>query len=421
MPLKFPCLILLFYFSSLTCFAQKNLKEAIIVFNNSDTSKGYIDYKEWFSTPSSISFTTDRNKPVTRFGVNELSYFEVEGVEQYKRYTVRISLDNEAMSSIGNKDTSSEIRVVFLKILQKGKNVSLFSYRDGLKKRLYLLHNNDATPVELQNSVYMLNDQVKEERQYRSMLLGAASKYLPGDARIMTQISNAGYYDDAIGNICLKLNGMDKAPVKTQAKMYNQSKWRFFVGAGISRYTLKMSGSNIYSGKTTYPFYAPVGAVGADLVINPAVGKLILRGQLHVNSYKTNAYVFKDFDQYTEQYFFKFRQVNIAFEPQLLYNLYNQKELKWFVSAGVGLNFSSYPLNEEKFIRTSSTNAEAFDDNYLKSLKKFGMNGCFSTGIDFSRLELAFLYYPASAVTRTAAYGLDNSSMQLRVNFYIKK
>jgi hypothetical protein len=194
-----------------------------------------------------------------------------------------------------------------------------------------------------------------------------------------------------------------------------------FIGGGVNKGSLEITGTNMYSGINSHPFYYPVGAVGADYAFNPAVGKLILRGQLHVTGYKTDAYVFKDFSQYTEEYFFKFEQVNIAFEPQLLYNIYNQKNLKWFVSAGVGLNFSSYPLNEQKAYRKSSTNAEVIDENYIKSIKNFWMNGCLSSGVDFNRTELSLLFFPKAAITNTAGWGIDNSSLQLRLSFYLKK
>jgi len=413
--------IFLCCFLPLNSLAQKNLKEAVAVFNNTDTTRGFIDYGEWLTNPSSILFTPDRNTAVKRFGVNDLSYFEVIGVGRYQRYTVSVSLDDETVSAFSIKDTSSETRAVFLKILQKGKNVTLFSYRDDLKRRLYILSGNETAPMELLNSVYMLNGQIKEEKQYRSVLLNAASKYLPGDGTVISQVNDAGYYADVIEDICLKLNGIDKNNFAASTKTHSRPGWRLFAGGGINHGTLKMSGSNMFTGKNTYPFYAPVADIGADLVINPAAGKLIVRGQLQVTGYKTDGYNFVDYAQYTEQYTFTFRQVNIAFEPQLLYNLYNQKNLKWFLSAGIGFNFSSYPVNDMKFLRTSSTNSEAENNNYLPFTKKFWMNGCFTTGIDISRLELSFLFYPPSSITQTTTFGLSNSSLQLRLNYYIKK
>ena len=307
-----------------TCYAQKNLKEAIIVSNQSDTIKGFIDYKERYKNPTSISFTSNKNDAPTRYTPKDLNYFSVSGLEEYERHMVDVSLDKEALSIISEKDTSHEARTVFLKILHKGRNVTVFSYRDDLKTRLYILESGDTVPVELRNSIYMVNGQVKEEKQYRYMLTGIASKYLPGDVNIISQINNAGYHASDVEDICLKLNGDTKKETVTQASTGTRSAIRFFIGGGVNRGSLKIIGTNMYSGINSHPFYYPVGVAGADYAFNPAVGKFILRGQIHVTGYKTDAYVFKDFNQYTEEYYFKLEQVNIAFEPQLLYNIYNQ-------------------------------------------------------------------------------------------------
>ena len=68
-------LLLLFGFLTMFAFGQKNLKEAIIVFDNADTAKGFIDYKEWFTNPGSVLFTKDKNIATTRYTVAELKYF----------------------------------------------------------------------------------------------------------------------------------------------------------------------------------------------------------------------------------------------------------------------------------------------------------------------------------------------------------
>lgn len=414
-------LTLAFICFSFNIYAQKNLKEAIIVTNNSDTIRGFIDYKERYKNPASVLFATDKDAAFTRYAVSDLNYFNVTGLEEYERYTVDVSLEKEALSTIGGKDTSHESRMVFLKVLHRGRNVTLFSYRDDLKTRMYILESSDTNPVELRNSIYMVNGQVREEKQYRYMLSSIASRYLPGDENIISQINNASYDAKDIENICLKLNGGTKKETVKPASAGTKPAMRLFIGGGVNKGSLEVVGGNIYSGINSHPFYYPVGVVGVDYVFNPAVGKLILRGQLHATGYKTDAYVFKDFDQYTEEYFFKLEQINIAFEPQLLYNIYNQKKLKWFVSAGLGLNFSSYPLNEQKAYRKSSTDDEVIDENYVKTLKNFWMNGCLSSGVDFNRMEFALVYFPKASITSTAGWGIDNSSLQLRFSFYLKK
>ena len=123
---KFSCLVLLFCFLSLCSSAQKNLKEAIVVFNNVDTTRGFIDYKEWFTNPVSVLFTTDKNIAVARYTVAELNYFEITGVASYQRHTVKVGLSDDALSNAGEEDTSSETRTVFLKLWRKAIRLPYF-------------------------------------------------------------------------------------------------------------------------------------------------------------------------------------------------------------------------------------------------------------------------------------------------------
>ena len=418
---KFTCLVLLFCLLSLFSSAQKNLKDAVVVFNNADTTRGFIDYKEWLTNPASVSFTTDKNKAGTRYTVAELNYFEVTGMVSYQRHTVRVSLSDDGLVNTSGKDTSTEIRTVFLKIVEEGNPLSLFSYKDDIKQRLYVLEKNHQTPVELLNSIYMVDGELKEEKQYRSDLATWAVKYRAGDNLIGSQINSVGYYTNDIAGICRQINGSTRQAVKPAPTLHNGSAFRVFVGGGINSGALRLEGNDRFAGKNSHSFYSPLADIGLDIPLNPAVGKFIFRAQLHIAWYKTDAYIFQDYGQYTEEYFFTFKQQNIQVAPQILYNIYNKKEFKWFAGAGAALNFSSYPTNKMYVIRKSSSNSDATNNNYINYLRTAWLNFCFSTGVSVRRLELSMAYYPKASITQSAGAGIDNSSLQLRLNFYLKK
>jgi len=418
---KFTCLVLLFCLLSLFSSAQKNLKDAVVVSNNADTTRGFIDYKEWLTNPASVLFTTDKNKAGTRYTVAELNYFEVTGMVSYQRHTVRVSLSDDGLVNTSGKDTSTEIRTVFLKIVEEGNPLSLFSYKDDIKQRLYVLEKNHQTPVELLNSIYMVDGELKEEKQYRSDLATWAVKYRAGDNLIGSQINSVGYYTNDIAGICRQINGSTRQAVKPAPTLHNGSAFRVFVGGGINSGALRLEGNDRFAGKNSHSFYSPLADIGLDIPLNPAVGKFIFRAQLHIAWYKTDAYIFQDYGQYTEEYFFTFKQQNIQVAPQILYNIYNKKEFKWFAGAGAALNFSSYPTNKMYVIRKSSSNSDATNNNYINYLRTAWLNFCFSTGVSVRRLELSMAYYPKASITQSAGAGIDNSSLQLRLNFYLKK
>lgn len=414
------CLSVLLLFLSLGVYAQKYLKNAAVIFNNSnDTAKGFIDYKEWLTNPSSILFSTDKNASLRRMGTGDITYFEVIGQdERYRKYTVKISMDKVATADLGDKDTSSETKEVFLKILVTGKNVSLYYYRDGLKTRYYL-QDGIGTPLELLNSTYLENVQVKQERQYRQSLQKVAAKYLPGQNDIFFDIDAAGYYTSDIKAICLKINGDNNAG-KTIVN-YKRRGLALFAGVGINQAKTRISNA-FFNDKDAKAYTLPVVTLGADIAFKPETGKLIMRAQLHATTYKAETHAFRDYTQYTEQYDYKFRQVNISFDPQILYYLYNQNQVRWFVSAGFSLNFSSYPDNQIHFARKSSaSSSESTTDDYVHPLRSFWMTECVATGVNINRFQLELAYFARASVAQTAAASINNTSLQLHLNYFLKQ
>lgn len=413
-------LLFILHILSSSIIAQKNFTAGAIILNNGDTLKGYIDYREWHTNPESILFTAAKEKKGVIYKKSDIGYFEITAQEAYKRYLVRISMDPETITSISDKDTSARIDTVFLKVLHQGKNLTLLSYTDKLKTRFYVLQKDKTGPVELLNSIYLNNDQVVEEKQYRMLLRDFALKYMPSDNDLLNKIDGAGYYQQTIEAIFYRLNNAEKQIIK-QARVNRISPFSFFAGIGLNMGTLKFAGDNRYTGNNTSPFYYPVAIFGVDMFIKPSVGRLFLRAQVQVTGFKTDAYTFKEYYPYKYNYYFKFSQANISIIPQVLYNMYNEPSFKWFAGVGSGLNFSFYPQNVQKTVRESSSSTTVdTDDKYIDFLKTFWLNLSFRTGIVIKKFEASVLFFPKSSISQYGNFELANSSLQLQVNYLFR-
>lgn len=405
------------YLLCIAAFAQKNLKEGFVVLNSNDTLAGFIDYREWYKNPTGVQFSTTKETPVKRYKIRDVSYFSINGRETYQRFTVMISMDRKSMGNIGEKDTASRRDTVFLKVLQQGKNISLFSYSDDVKQRFYILPANETVPVELQNSVYLLNGQVTSEMEYRPILAGISRRFPTGSKELQTLIYTQNYSPNSIRDICYRINGIDQQVVKKVEKNKPAS-LRFFAGLSANRGLISFEGDNHYTGKSSEPSYGLEVHAGADMFVNPAVGRMFFRTQLSVSSYQTEGYYFANYFDMKENYYLRFKQRNIALHEQLNYNLYNGQNLKWFVGAGAGFNFSSYPLNEEKFIKESSSDTSTtINNNYIAKIKKFWMNASFRSGFAIRHLDVALAYFPKSSIVNYTHYQVANSSVQLQVTY----
>ncbi|MGZ3994362.1 MAG: hypothetical protein ACXVJP_13625 [Mucilaginibacter sp.] len=149
---KFLFVILLVPFMA---FAQRNYKPAFVVTIKGDTLKGYIDYRGWDINPSSIRFQPLTDYKAQKLSVHDITYFELDKIGKYQRYSGFISMDNtNPAHMIEYRDTSFRYDTVFLEILQKGKNIALYRYSDAIKDRFFVGEAPAYLPIELGFRLY---------------------------------------------------------------------------------------------------------------------------------------------------------------------------------------------------------------------------------------------------------------------------
>lgn len=171
----------------LSSFAQRNYKPGFVVTIKGDTLKGYIDYRGWDLNPTKIRFQPLTNYKPIKFSVSDITSFEIYKIAKYQRYIGMISMDDaSAEHMIEYRDTSFKVDTVFLEVLQKGKNVALYSYSDAKKERFFIGDTPDYYPVELGYRLYYDpghsnpvtgQGRTVNENTYMKQLLALAAKY----------------------------------------------------------------------------------------------------------------------------------------------------------------------------------------------------------------------------------------------------
>ncbi len=238
-PYKFYLFLFLFpLFSS----AQSNYKPGYVVTAKGDTVHGFIDYQGWDSNPTSINFKTavsDRNEQ--KFTLNDIGFFSVDGLAAYQKMAVSISMDETNITHLGaGRDTSSRNAVVFLQLLQKGKNLSLYSYRDDIKIRFYLGETPAFTPSELIYRIYGAGGDTTHvkgaviigtnvyENDYLKTLFALANKYNALDDDLTRTFQSASYTKDDMLVIVSKINHISAD--EFQKKYAEHTKVNFYAG-----------------------------------------------------------------------------------------------------------------------------------------------------------------------------------------------
>ena len=329
-------LILLSLLLPLFCFSQSNYQPGFIINLKGDTIKGFIDYKGWDKTPTSISFKDNiSSQNIKQLTKNEISFFSIIGVESYQKFIGNISLNNIEADHIGyGSDTTYRVDTVFFKILQKGNNLALYSYTDKIKTRYYLGENPDYTPKELIYRIYK-NSKTEENNQfykttivedtYLKQLFALANKYNSLDDELSRIFTNGQYSESYLLKIFSKINKIKTYDINKNV----QPKLNYFVGAGLS-YDSQYAGSDISIIRSTLPLISG----GINLIPKPKSEKIELRVELQLSMSKYNPSLAPKNNS--------INLLNITLMPQIIFNFYNKEDFKIFLGGGLAVSHHNF-------------------------------------------------------------------------------
>ena len=420
---QFLSILIFLILAPIILFAQTNYKKGIIITSPGDTLHGFIDHLEWIRNPRMISFKKELNAEKQEFTPENSQYFELEGMERYERFEGRITTDITELGKL-NKfiDTSRVKATVFLKVLQKGKNVSLLSYRDEIKTRYFIKDgkNQKAEELILRKYQHPDNNRVGTSAIYRGQLLLLAKQYEVSTAKLQREIETANYTLPDLESIIHKINGTNKKDADLM--MRKVPGIRFLAGVGLNRSNFDVKGEHLLAKNSSYPYYySPKLVVGADAFINPNVRRLIMRGELSVTNARGNITKSERNDFFSREYSQTLKQQTISVSPQIIYNLYNGQTFKFYFGGGLSVNISSYKdVAYESKYNSQVTTSSGHENNV--DLDKIWFSYPIRSGIVLSnKVDLSILYFMPTVITKYALYSYRINTIQFQVNYLINK
>lgn len=412
-------------------YAQSNYKPGYIVNLKGDTLKGFIDYREWHSNPTSINFKTtiDDAKP-HQYTPAEVAFFAINKFETYVRYTGPVSMDAIDVGHMAySRDTSMSIVTAFFKVLQKGKNLALYSYTDGLKSRFYIAEAPDYTIKELEYRLYYnysgndVNGQkgvTVNENTYMKQLFALANKYGVEDNNLQWDIEHAGYNKDDLLKIVRKINHISKEEYEKENAVKGPA-FNLFVGAGlnINNFSTPASSSFYAGGGRSQTSYGPAASFGINVFANPGTRQLQFRLEASVAKSKYNFLYNLKVSPYIP-FRASFDELSISVAPQIIYNFYNTENFKIYGDVGIAFcidNFSNSYLGSQSQ-PNSAWDMEANDSYVFRKtddgfLLKLGVQVHKNWGIYFQ-------YLTGVAVTSGGYFQMNSTCEQIGLNYFFR-
>lgn len=408
--------LLLFTLLPFLSYAQSNFKPGYVITNSGDSIPGLINYKERELNPTSLSFRSTADGPSKTYEIEDVKAYGLPGYETFERFIVDISQSKEALEDLSIGLDSTSIRdTVFLKLLQAGKNVRLYSYVDDIKTRFYIKEQDKPEPYELIYATYRIDESGKVKdynkyvRQLASLMLNY-QVYTPVNQRKFQDIS---YSKTSILNIVSLIN---------QQKVERGLKsTRFFAGAGLNTSKASYTGASVFNSPavTNKRSFAPIITAGIDVFANPQIGRVLYRAELSFTSSKSDIYAPNtdptiDYKEHT------FNSYGLILTPQVIWNVFNTKPFKVFLGAGAALNFSKYS-NNVTTIKWRNT------DNLLIQKERVELSGIYfapqaSAGLVLNqRIEFFSNYMFKGDMSTYINYGLVMERLNVGIKYLFKK
>ena len=412
---------------------QSNYKPGYVVTLKGDTLHGFIDYRGWDANPTEISFKLAiDNRKTQKFTTSDITLFSIENIETYQKYICSISLDETNTTHlISIRDTSFKIDTVFLKILQRGKNLTLYVYTDDLKTRYYISEAADHVPTEL---IYRIFDDTglvdrntgrKEgntviENTFLKQLFALANKYNVLDENLSRFFETAKYIQPDLLEIVSKINHISKSEF---AKKYQErSKINFFGGVSLNISHTSSNAASTYtaSGGGPYTSYLPAVSLGVNFMPKPNSGKVEFRAELLFAETRFNEnYVLKISPAIP--FNASYNQLSTSFMPQVIFNLYNAEKLKIYFGIGIAATYYSY--GKTYF---GSQNPNLSDDGLGKDepwvFNYWDNSFLIKAGAKFNKNWGIFFNYLTSTVSAQGGYfQFDNTNKQIGLVYFFGK
>ena len=404
--------------------AQSNFKMGYVLNNANDTLKGYVYYTGKQINPEYVEFKTEKKGESRRLPLSECAGFGVDNGPSYQRDVVNISMNSINLNTlIEVRDTSRKSEQVnayrrdsvLLLVLQRGPNISLFSYTDKLKTRFYIQNREESEPVELILNLYSDLGTIVTKRTYLRQLLVQMQKYIPDLSMADANINGARYAEGDILEIVSKINNQPY----TNRVVKSIS---FFMGAGLNQTRASYSGSHPLAGPTAVSktFAVPMIVLGFDVPSNPEVGRLMYRfdlsGFMSKNEVSTEPGA-----QSSTSTTHSFNQTNISLTPQLFYNFYNSKNLKVYLGGGPVVGVSIYDKNISTIKHKSGQFPDEIEEDPV-DLNAFHLSLKLTGGVLINkRVELSAGYYPKSAISSYSGFRVSVQRFAAGIHYHFGK
>jgi hypothetical protein len=228
-----------------------------------------------------------------------------------------------------------------------------------------------------------------------------------------------GYSKDDLMAIVSQINNISKEEF---AKKYtDKSKLSFYISAGINAANTNSDHTVfvIDGAKSSYTSYLPFAAIGMDFNPSPESGAIELKVALSVaasqfsDTYKLNV------DPYTPAKA-SYSQVNVSLEPEIIVNLYNATNLKFYLGAGGSVSYMTF--TNPVFANPTPNTQSSFFPQEPYSFQKTSFSFLLTAGFKIhNNVEVFANYITSHLITGNSYFFFYESNIRIGASYFFGK
>lgn len=415
----FKTLIFLAFFCPLFSMAQASFQPGYVVLKNNDTVRGYIGVREWNSNPEEIAFKRSLADRPERYTPATTKAFST-GVYSFISYSGPISTNVTDVNRIGTaRDTSFRIADAFLQVLQKGRNVILYSYADYLKTRYFIAETSAPMPVELRFGIYQVNDEngtlrTKTDQTYLRQLNTLALKFGALNDALTNRLIKADYEKSALMQIVGKINKLSAEEYKAASAEGKNTYFYGGIAANFASTTHQVNTGYDRAGGKDASSVMPAFRAGFRIFLNPNTQRV----ELGVEAVAALSKYSVNYDQQVTPKInidYSYQTLTISITPLLIYNFYKSDALSVYAGGGAQIGNSSY---SDKVYKNTADGSNAPTQADPFSFRRWRIPAVIKGGVVVGKkFDINAAYIFQTPVTDDPVFIINTSSFQVGINY----
>ncbi|WP_343668873.1 outer membrane beta-barrel protein [Chitinophaga sp.] len=402
---------------AMTTYAQHNFVPGTVAISQQDSLRGFVDFKNWSSSPKEIFFKTTENGAVTKYTPEQISGFTMQSNGELMYVTKHVLLDItpyivSSTQRVTQPQTELLDSTVFIQQLVVG-DYNLYTYTDS-HQRVHFMYG--APGQEIQELKYIKTlvpapegSKLYEKREYQDQL----ATLFRDDSKVAKQAKGVEYRDDKLIALFVAYHQTQHPGSTIAVKSNKRNPVYWGIVAGPSFNSFKMKGGESYPLHGDYSSsVGPVAGIFMDIPFGGATRKFSVYNELLFKSYSTDAKM--DMSRLLDGDVATFKLSYVQLNIMVQY-IYTRSFIKPFVHIGMGNAVVVSTKKNDYYDASRDEHYEAMSD--LRKLEQSLIGG---VGVKVSRFQLEVRGSTTTGFVPKNSTSMPVNSLQVIAGFRLK-